>query len=477
VTGIRIALVRYTPDYFVSFAQALGEAGFDVHWIHALRSDAEHLHARGHDPMRSLDTTVGFPPGSLPTLSECRARLGALEAAAEGPRIHDIILMDRLLRRKPTEFALRYLAHLEERVTEFLVSRRIQLVTSGRDTALQLLVMLVCRKLGIPWVVPTRARIPQQMYGFCQRHDTEGLIRFRARDEAALAWAAQTLDAFLARSMRPALKKSARGFGDVLRLLPGHARVFAYEAGRARVDGGNDWARYTLPQMARMYLQRRVNLLAYRFSRPGRSLGKTPFCLYALHTQPESSIDVVGSYFSDQVHLVRTIARSIPATHELVVKIHPTDVDGKPSSFYRALAEIPGVRLVGHEEDSHDLLQRTSLLFALSGTIAYEAGLMGRPVIAFARNYFNALPTIRYCPDPTALAQVVAQQIDAPPPHDLRERTVHFLADLHTCCFEGEVNRTYGASTEGLREDDLAALQRAYRALAAVLVPGGRGQP
>ena len=466
----RIALVRYATDYFLPFARALESGGFDVYWVHGLHSDAVAAAAGGVAASRSLDTTAGFVPDATP-LAECRQRLSALENAAEGPRINDIILMDRLLRRKPHAFALRYLAHLERAVTAFLVDNRIDLVTSGRDTALQVLTMLVCRRLGIPWVVPTRARIPQEVYGFCQRHDTEGLIRMREPVAADREWAEQCLSAFEQRAAKPALKKSARGFADVLALLPGHARVFAYELGKARHDRGNDYSRYTIGDLLGMYLARRVKMAAYKLSPPYDAPADAPFALYALHTQPESSIDVVGSFFSDQVHLVRTIARSLPSSHELYVKIHPTDVDGKSPAFYRDLRRIPGVRLIGHQVDSRDLLRRTSLLFALSGTIAYEAGLMGRPVIAFARNYFNELPTVRHCSDLGALPALVKQQLDAPSPEDLRERLLAFLVNLRACCFDGEVNRTYGASTAGLLASDLQGLQEAYSLLLRRLAP------
>ena len=475
MTAYRIALVRYTPAYFLPFGRGLEAAGFDVHWINSLQVDCQTLAQAGVPDAQILDTTAGFDATQLQT-AQARRILGALEQAVDGPRIHDIILMDRLLRRKPLDFALRYLAHVAQVVEAFLTARRIDLVTSGRDTALQIITMLVCRRLGIPWVVPTRARIPQEMYGFCQRHDTEGLIRMREVTDADRTWAADCLAQFSQRTLRPALKKSARGFGDVLRLLPGHLRVFAYELQRSGPDRGRDHVRYTVPRLIGMYLLRRLNMLSYKLRPPYRAPGETPFALYALHTQPESSIDVVGSYFSDQVHLVRSIARSLPATHELYVKVHPTDVDGKPASFYSALAEIPGVRLIGHQVDSRELLQKMSLLFALSGTIAYEAGLLGRPVIAFARNYFNSLPTIRHCTDMTALPALVARQLDAAPPVDLQAMLIEFLAELRACCFDGEVNRTYGASTAGLNAGDLAGLQLAYRSLAQVLLaqPGGR---
>ncbi len=471
MTKKRIALIRYSPDYFMPFGRGLEAAGFEVYWINALKSDARALIQAEVSTSQWLDTTEDFDPDAMP-LSECRARLGALERAVEGPRVYDIILMDRHLRKKSTEFAIRYLAHIERVVTEYLTRNRIGLVSSGRDSALQLLTMLVCRRLGIPWVVPTRARIPQELYGFCSRHDTEGLIRFRNVTPEDHAWAAAFLDQYKNKALRPALKKSARGFLDVLQLLPAHARVFAYELGKSLIDKGNDYARYTIPTLVAMYLRRRLNMLTYKLAPPYQTPGAAPFGLYALHTQPESSIDVVGSYYSDQIGLVRTIARSMPATHELYVKIHPSDVDGKTTGFYRELRDIPGVRLIGHQIDARELLSRVSIVFALSGTIAYEAGLLGRPVITFARNYFNALPTIRHCATPAELSALIDAMLDQPAPENLQELLTEFLAELRVCCLDGEVNRTYGTSTSALKESDLDTLRQAYSALAQQLACG-----
>lgn len=471
MTKKRIALIRYTPDYFLPFGQALEAAGFEVFWINSLKSDSAPLLAAGVPDSHWLDTSSHFRPDEM-SLDECRERLGALERAVEGPRIYDIIMMDRLLRKKPTEFAIRYLAHLEKVISAYLTGQRIELVTSGRDTALQILTMLICRRLGIPWIVPTRARIPQELYGFCQRHDTESLISFRPVTAEDRIWAAACLEQFRSRALKPALKKSARSFGDVLKLIPRHAQAFLYEYRKAGTDKGNDYARYTLPALMAMYVRRRLNMLTYKFSPPYVPPGNGPFALYALHTQPESSVDVVGSYFSDQIHLVRTIARSLPATHELYVKVHPTDVDGQKAPFYRQLAAIPGVRLIGHQVDSRDLLLRASILFALTGTIAYEAGLLGRPVIVFARNYFNALPTIYYCSSPPDLPALIDRVLAQEAPEDLEEQLISFLAQLRTCCFEGEVNRTYGVSSSALNAADLSALRQAYTELAQQLVSG-----
>jgi hypothetical protein len=465
----RIALVRYTPGYFWSFGQALEQTGFEVYWINAMYSDARYLLDHGVSSERVLDTTW-FEPSAY-DLAECRRRLAKLEIS-DGPRIHDIILMDRILRNKPQEFAIKYLGHMEQIISAFLTDNNIAMVTSGRDTALQLLTMLVCRRLSIPWVVPTRARIPQEMYGFCQRHDTEDLIRLREVTSDDRAWARDFLRAFETKVLKPALKTSARGFGDVLRLLPLHARVFMNELKKSFKDHGNDYACYPIPSLIQMYLRRRINLLRYILSPPYSAPGNMPFCLYALHTQPESSIDVVGSYFSDQLALITFIARSLPISHELYVKVHPTDVDGKNPSFYRQIVSIPGVRLIGHGVDSHDLLKRTSLVFALSGTIAYEAGLMGKPVVTFARNYFNTLPTLHFCDAPPRLPSLINALLDTAPPSNWRRKVVDFLSELKASCFEGEVNRTYGASISSLSSQDLSTLQQAYNSLYNLLVEG-----
>jgi hypothetical protein len=460
----RISLVGYTSDYFLPFGQELETAGIEVFWINALKSDSTRLQTAGIPNSRWLDTNADFRPHQM-DLDNCRQGLANLERAVEGPRIYNIIMMDRILRKKPTDFAIRYLAHLEKTVSSYLIQHSIELVTSGRDTALQILTMMICRRLGIPWVVPTRARIPQEMYGFCKQHDTDSLISFRAVTAEDRVWGAACLEQFRSGALKPALKKSARSFSDVLKLMPYQAHIFVSKIRKAGTDKSNDYARNTLFNMMTKYVRRRLNMLTYKISPPYAPPGNESFALYALHTQPESSIDVVGAYFSDQVDLVRTIARSLPINHKLYVKIHPTDIDGQKASFYRELAAIPGVQLIGHQISSRDLLLKASLVFSLSGTIAYEAGLLGIPVIVFARNYFNALPTIHYCSSPPELPSLIAKVLVNEVSKDLDDQLIGFLAQLRTCCFDGEVNRTYGASSLPLSTADLSALRQAYKYL------------
>jgi capsular polysaccharide biosynthesis protein len=467
----RIALIGYHPAaYFEGFGRCLEDAGFQVFWVHITRAAAENHRRLAFTPSdRILDTTADFRP-ALGDTERCRKELSELDSVG-GPRIHDIILMDRVLRSKSYPFALCYLNHIQRVLTALFVDNSIELVSSGRDSALQLMSMLVCRKLGIPWVVPTRARIPQEMYMFASGHETAEIVRIRAPTEEDRAWAEEFLRNFALGSKKPALKAAARNFADVIKMAPIHARLFVLLLKDAPLDRNNDYSRYTIRQIIWMYLKRRFNLLLYKAFPPYSAPGGQEFCLYALHTQPESSIDVAGAFFSDQAALITLISRCLPVSHELYVKVHPTDVDGKPRSFYRTLAKLPGVRLINYDVDSRDLIHRASIIFTLTGTIGYEAGLMGKTVVTFANNYYNTMPTVNYCGAPSELPGLIDAVLCAKAPQNLGERLISFLADLRAQCFDGEFNRMYLPARESLTQQDLKLLRHAYELLHARLVP------
>jgi hypothetical protein len=466
----RIALIGYSPaDYFQSFGQTLEDSGFEVFWVHITRSAANNHKKMLPTPSASiLDATENFRP-DLSDAEKCRKELAELECIGS-PRINDIILMDRILRNKSYPFVLCYLNHLQHVLSKFFTENSIALVTSGRDSALQLVSMLVCQKLNIPWAAPTRARIPQDMYMFASGHETMSILDIRPPTNEDRIWAEEFLRNFRSDRNKPALKAAAKSFSDIIKMMPRHAKLFLSLLRSSFVEYGNCYSRYTISRIIWMYLKRRLNMIVFKVFPPHSSLGRQPFCLYALHTQPESSIDVAGSYFSNQTELITFISRSLPVSHELYVKIHPTDVDGKSFLFYKRIAQLPGVRLINYDIDSMELVQRAAIIFTLTGTIGYEAGLMGKTVVTFAKNYFNRMPTVHYCDSPPKLPALIDSLLEAKPPADLNERLISFLANLKAQSFHGEVNRMYLPAQDQLTTEDLNTLQNGYSTLYSLIV-------
>jgi hypothetical protein len=466
----RIALIGYSPaDYFHSLGQTLEDSGFEVFWVHITRSAAEnHINMYPAQSTNILDTTANFKP-DLISSERCKEELAELEIVGS-PLINDIILMDRILRNKSYSFALCYLSHLKCVLLEFFTKHSISLVSSGRDSALQLITMLVCKKLNIPWIVPTRARIPQEMYTFATGHETESLLDIRQPNNNDLVWAEYFLQNFSSGYQKPVLKVAVKDLFEVIKIMPRHAKLFSAIVRDSLVDKGNDYSRYTISKIILMFLRRRFNLIFFKTFKPYSSFSNRQFCLYALHTQPESSIDVAGSYFSNQIELITFISRSLPVSHELYVKIHPTDVDGKSLFFYKKIAQIPGVRLINYDIESRDLVLKASIIFTLTGTIGYEASLLGKWVITFGRNYYNKMPTVHYCGCPPKLPELINLLLNKKPPEDFKEQALIFLASLKAQSFNGEVNRMYLSKGDQLTQQDLRILQDAYSILHSLLV-------
>ncbi len=113
--------------------------------------------------------------------SDARDWLAELETPGR-PRINDIILIGRMLRRKQPAFAIGYLANVQRRLSAFLGERKVAYVSGGRDTALQLLTMLVCRKQRVPYVTPSVIRLLREAFGFCPSYDDSGMLPVREVD-------------------------------------------------------------------------------------------------------------------------------------------------------------------------------------------------------------------------------------------------------------------------------------------------------
>ena len=105
-----------------------------------------------------------------------------------------------------------------------------------------------------------------------------------------------------------------------------------------------------------------------------------------LHSEPEAYPMLLAPYYTDQLWLVKQIARSIPATHKLYVKDHPGMVGFRTRHYYKELKKIPNVRLIPAAHKSLDLIKNSELVITLLGTAGWEAALLKKPVIIFGDN-------------------------------------------------------------------------------------------
>jgi len=120
------------------------------------------------------------------------------------------------------------------------------------------------------------------------------------------------------------------------------------------------------------------------------------FVLFTLHKQPEASVDNTGRYFEDQLEVIKNIWRILPEDTLLIVKEHSNAIGDRKLEFYNKISEYKNVEFIQYNEDSYSLINMCEAVFTISGTIAYEAALMGKPAFTFIPIFFNKLSLCKH---------------------------------------------------------------------------------
>ena len=132
--------------------------------------------------------------------------------------------------------------------------------------------------------------------------------------------------------------------------------------------------------------------------------------------QPESSIDVWAPFFSDQIWVVQLLSRSIPPSHQLLVKIHMSDLTNFSGEQYERMQALPGVKLVRPFVDSRPFIDKADLVVSIQGTMGLEAALLGKPVIMLGDSPVTMFPSASRIGKVQDLPMLIRKKLLEPPP-------------------------------------------------------------
>lgn len=152
-----------------------------------------------------------------------------------------------------------------------------------------------------------------------------------------------------------------------------------------------------------------------------------PFVFFPLHFEPELSILLLSPFDTNQIEIVKRLARSVTAGMYVYVKEHPQMTPFRPRSWYEELKKIPNVKLLRPELSSFDIIRASQLVAIITGSAGWEATILGKPVITFGEVFYNALPSVARSDRPQDLPALVEKQLTHPIQD---EPTVRFVAAL-----------------------------------------------
>jgi len=173
------------------------------------------------------------------------------------------------------------------------------------------------------------------------------------------------------------------------------------------------------------------------------------YLYFPLHMTPELSTHIQGTMWLDQIHLIESLAKSIPADWVVYVKEHPATLNyrSRPFNFYRQIQKYPNVVIAPIDMDMHELISNAQMVAVITGTTGWEAILRGIPVIHFGQCYWDILGLSRRCSNLDRLAVDIHEeylQSKNIPPEERRRRLIHFLAAVSEGGFRITYVQQYG---------------------------------
>jgi hypothetical protein len=180
----------------------------------------------------------------------------------------------------------------------------------------------------------------------------------------------------------------------------------------------------------------------------------SPYVLFGLHFQPESSIDVWAPFFSNQMWVIELLSRSIPPSHKLLVKIHKSDVANYSTAQLTRMRCFPGVELVRPFANTRDFIENADLIVAIQGTMGLEGALLGKRVIMLGDSPVAAFPSVSRIGEISNLPQLIRDKLGEPPPSrsDIIDAYATYLAPFERASHNDWTATVGKVEIDGYRE-------------------------
>jgi hypothetical protein len=140
---------------------------------------------------------------------------------------------------------------------------------------------------------------------------------------------------------------------------------------------------------------------------PFHEINKTVYL--PLHFSPEATVDYwvddyrLADYENSVLDLVRRKEKGI----RLVIKEHPAMAFRRPLTFYRELAQVDDVTILGPYENSNAIVEKIEKVLVYTGSVGVEALLRGKLVFSVSKNYYTNLH-----PNVTMITNLTHSQLD-----------------------------------------------------------------
>lgn len=217
-----------------------------------------------------------------------------------------------------------------------------------------------------------------------------------------------------------------------------------------------DWAEGRVVRNAVTHIRRDILKREYESLATARIDG-APYVAVFLHLQPERTTLPEGGRFAQQWRIVHALSAALPTGWRILVREHPSTfltgarlMRGRWS--YEGLLRIPRVEIVSTTIDPFLLVDQSTVVATVTGTVGLEAVARGKPTLAFgSAPFLGCRGVFRVRRDAEAADAISAAQTCASPGRtDVREYLQRFEASPRAFLgtYDGDNFPAYWASGE-----------------------------
>jgi hypothetical protein len=395
---------------FYEVSRGLSARGFNIFWLTTNEYWTRWLVDNGVD-RSNIQQLVYDREDFLDDKSKALLAIEIVQTEARADlTINQALMMDQFVRFKNKPDINEYVYLYYRDIKRFLIDNQIATVFAEPTNINELITYLLCRELDIQMIAPRDGRYPLERLLFNEGFQQSKLLS--GPNACSTSSGRQVLEEYAKR--RPTPHYFARLSGLPVVDLQKSIKAICNRLDIMKNTSRRGLTHHDLRERLLWVIKRTVGQFylkkVCRYDKLEEIEGKIAF--YPMHVQPESSVEVLASFFTDQLKLITDIRRSLPFDMTLVVKEHPNILGLKSPRFFREIRRIPNVKLLKHSVPNTDVYGRSSVVFTISGTPGLEAGMLGIPAILFSPMYFTGFSSVRYCSDVTRIRGIVSELLD-----------------------------------------------------------------
>jgi hypothetical protein len=173
------------------------------------------------------------------------------------------------------------------------------------------------------------------------------------------------------------------------------------------------------------------------------------FIYFPLGVDEEKNLLINAPFYTNQLEVIRSIAKSLPVEYKLYVKENPAQVIRywRSISDYKDIMNIPNVRLIHPSFPAEKIYEKCSTVITIGGTSGLDAAFYEKPAIIFSDLGYSILPSVSRLKNIGELSTLILESLQKKVSSDDLDKYIGILHDnsfdFNPMDFENKVNESF----------------------------------